>query len=117
MEEFIKYVGLDVHGKTIGVAVADSRSSEVRFIGQIANTPEAIAKLVGQLNKGGAQLSFCYEAGACGYSIHRQLTKLGHPCQVIAPSLIPKKAGDRVKTDRRDSLMLARVCTNRLWQF
>ena len=109
MEQFIKFVGLDVHGKTIAAAVADSRSSEVRFIGQIANTLEVITKLVGQLNKDGAALSFCYEAGPCGYGIHRQLTSLKHRCQVIAPSLIPKKVGDRVKTDRRDSLMLARL--------
>jgi transposase len=109
MEQFIKYVGLDVHGKTIAVAVADGGSSEVRFIGEIVNTPEAIAKLAGQLRKGGAALSFCYEAGPCGYVIHRQLTSLKHQCQVVAPSLIPKKAGDRVKTDRRDSLMLARL--------
>ena len=109
MEEFIKYVGLDVHGKTIASSVADSRSSEVRYVGQIANTPEALVKLVNQLASKGAVLSFCYEAGPCGYGIHRQLTALGHQCQVIAPSLIPKKAGDRVKTDRRDSLMLARL--------
>ena len=109
MEQFIKYVGLDVHGKTIAASVADNRSVEVRFIGEIANTPEAIVKMVGQLNKGGAQLSFCYEAGPCGYGIHRQLRSLNHECEVVAPSLIPKKAGDRVKTDRRDSLMLARL--------
>ena len=109
MEQFIKYVGLDVHGKTIAASVADNRSVEVRFIGEIANTPEAIVKMVGQLNKGGAQLLFCYEAGPCGYGIHRQLRSLNHECEVVAPSLIPKKAGDRVKTDRRDSLMLARL--------
>ena len=109
MEQFIKYVGLDVHGKTIAPSVADNRSSEVRFLGQITNTPEAMVKLVNQLASKGAVLSFCYEAGPCGYGIHRQLTSLGHQCQVIAPSLIPKKAGDRVKTDRRDSLMLARL--------
>jgi transposase len=101
MDEFIKYVGLDVHGKTIAVAVADTRSSEVRFMGQIANTAEAMVKLVNQLknvandgvNNGRVRLSFCYEAGPCGYGIHRQLTALTHECQVIAPSLIPKKAG------------------------
>jgi len=109
MEEFIKYIGMDVHGKTIAVAVADSRSSEVRFIGQIVNTPEAITKLVDQLKASDARLSFCYEAGPCGYGIHRQLLLLKHDCQVVAPSLIPKKAGDRVKTDRRDALMLARL--------
>jgi transposase len=66
-------------------------------------------KLVGQLKKGGARLSFCYEAGPCGYGIYRQLRELQHDCQVVAPSSIPKKAGDRVKTDRRDSLSLARL--------
>ena len=109
MEEFIKYVGMDVHGKTIAVAVADSRSSEVRFVGQIDNTATALAKLADQLRGNGAQLSFCYEAGPCGYGIHRQLLSLKHQCRVVAPSLIPRKAGDRVKTDRRDALMLARL--------
>jgi transposase len=124
MEEFIKYVGMDVHGKTIAVAVADNRSSEVRFVGQIPNTPEALLKLANQLHndqngnpdtevnghtRHRLSLSFCYEAGPCGYGIHRQLRQLKHDCQVIAPSLIPKKAGDRVKTDRRDALMLARL--------
>jgi transposase len=109
MEQFIKYVGLDVHGKTIAVAVADGGADEVRFIGEIANKPEAIAKLAKQLKTCGARLSFCYEAGPCGYGIYRQLLSLKHQCQVVAPSLIPKKAGDRVKTDRRDSLMLARL--------
>jgi transposase len=109
MNKFSKFVGLDVHKATIAVAIADCAGGEARFYGEIANTPEAIAKLATQLSKGGATLSLCYEAGCCGYVIHRQLTKLGHVCQVIAPSLIPKKAGDRVKTDRRDSLMLARL--------
>ena len=109
MKEFNKYVGLDVHKETIAVSVAEADGGEVRYIGEIANTPEAIEKLVKQLRKGGATLSFCYEAGPCGYGIHRQLTDLGWDCQVVAPSLIPKKAGDRVKTDRRDSLILARL--------
>ncbi len=109
MKEFSKYVGLDVHKETIAVSVAEAQGGEVRYLGEIANTPEAVDKLVKQLRKGGANLSFCYEAGPCGYGIHRQLTDLGWDCQVVAPSLIPKKAGDRVKTDRRDSLMLARL--------
>lgn len=109
MKEFNKYVGLDVHKETIAVAVAGSDGAEVRFFGQIANTPQAVEKLVSQLRKGCAQLSFCYEAGPCGYGLYRQLTDLGWDCQVVAPSLIPKKAGDRVKTDRRDSLSLARL--------
>ncbi|MEQ1882038.1 MAG: IS110 family transposase, partial [Burkholderiales bacterium] len=109
MKEFSKYVGLDVHKETIAVSVAEANGGEVRYIGEIANTPEAVDKLVKQLRKGGANLSFCYEAGPCGYGIHPQLTDLGWDCQVVAPSLIPKKAGARIKTDRRDSLMLARL--------
>lgn len=109
MKKFSKYVGLDVHKDTIAVSVADSDGGEVRYHGEIANLPATIEKLVRQLRKNDATLSFCYEAGPCGYGIHRQLTELGLDCQVVAPSLIPKKAGDRVKTDRRDSLMLARL--------
>ena len=109
MKEFSKYVGMDVHKRTIAVSVAEAQGGEVRYLGEIANTPEAIQKLVKQLRKGDAQLSFCYEAGPCGYGIHRRLSDLGWACQVVAPSLIPKKAGDRVKTDRRDSMMLARL--------
>ena len=109
MKEFSKFVGMDVHKATIAVSVADAGGGELRYIGEIANTPDAVAKLVRQLQKGEAQLSFCYEAGPCGYGIHRQLTELCWDCQVVASSLIPKKAGDRVKTDRRDSMMLARL--------
>jgi transposase len=109
MKQFSKYVGLDVHKETIAVAVAEANGGEVRYIGEIPNTEQAVGKLVKQLRKGEAQLSFCYEAGPCGYGIHRQLSDLGWDCQVVAPSLIPKKAGDRVKTDRRDALSLARL--------
>ncbi|WUR11599.1 IS110 family transposase [[Empedobacter] haloabium] len=108
MEQFIKNVGLDTHKATIAVSVADSEG-ELRYMGEIPNTSEAIAKLVKQLGKDGAKLVFCYEAGPCGYGIFRQLRGLGLECLVVAPSLIPKKAGDRVKTDRRDSMMLARL--------
>lgn len=107
MKEFSKYVGMDVHKEAIAVAVAEG--GEVRYVGNIANTPAAVQKLVKQLGKGDARLSFCYEAGGCGYGIHRQLTQLGCDCLVVAPSLIPRKAGDRVKTDRRDSMSLARL--------
>lgn len=109
MNEFSKYVGLDVHKETIAVSVAEANGGELRYVGGVSNTPEAIAKLIRQLRAGGARLSWCYEAGACGYGIHRQLIEAGEHCQVVAPSLIPKKAGERVKTDRRDSLSLARL--------
>jgi transposase len=109
MKEFSKYVGLDVHKETIAVSVAEGAGGEVRYVGEIVNTAEALAKLVKQLKKGAACLSFCYEAGPCGYVIYRQLQEIKQDCQVVAPSLIPKKAGDRVKTDRRDSLSLARL--------
>ena len=109
MDKFSKFVGMDVHKATIAVAVAEADGGELRYLGEIENTPEALVKLVRQLRKGDAKLSFCYEAGCCGYGIHRQLTEMGWDCQVVAPSLIPRKAGDRVKTDRRDSMMLARL--------
>lgn len=109
MNEFIKYVGLDVHKDTIAVSVASDDGSEARYWGQIGNTSDQVDKLIAKLRKGGARLSFCYEAGSCGYGLYRRLTDLGWDCLVVAPSLIPRKAGDRVKTDRRDSLSLARL--------
>jgi len=108
MEKY-KFVGLDVHKETIAVLVADPDGGEVRYLGEVPNTPDSVVKLVKRLRKEGAKLSFCYEAGPCGYGLHRQLLDLGQDCQVVAPSLIPRKPGDRVKTDRRDSLNLARL--------
>ena len=109
MTKFSKYIGLDTHKDTIAVAIADAGRNKPRYYGEIANTPEAVEKLVKKLCPGGEALSFCYEAGPCGYGIFRQLTHMGHACAVVAPSLIPRKAGDRVKTDRRDSESLARL--------
>jgi transposase len=109
MKLYSKYIGLDVHKETIAVSVAEAQGGEVRYFGEIPNKPEAVVKLVRQLKKGNASLSFCYEAGPCGYVLHRQLLALEQDNQVVAPSLIPRKAGDRVKTDRRDSLSLARL--------
>ena len=98
---------MDVHKATISISVAeDGRSGPVRFVGVIPNTPEAVHKMAKQLARHG-KLDFCYEASGCGYGIYRQLTGLGHKCTVAAPSMIPRKPGERIKTDRRDSEKLA----------
>ena len=110
MEKLITYIGLDVHKNTIAVAVAEAGlRKEVRDHGTIANTPAALKKLIAKLASGGRELRFCYEAGPCGYGIQRQIAAAGHECTVVAPSLIPKKPGDRVKTDRRDAINLAKL--------
>jgi transposase len=102
------YVGLDVHKESISVTLAEEgRDGAVRFIGAIPNTTTSIAKLAKRLSKDGSRLEFCYEAGCCGYVIHRQLTDLGHGCVVAASSKIPITPGDRIKNDRRDSQKLA----------
>jgi transposase len=105
------FVGLDVAKARHAVAVAeDGRQGEVRYLGEIGADPESVRRLVAKLEKRhGRGLHFCYEAGPTGYGLHRQLTKLGHQCTVVAPSLIPRKPGDRVKTNRRDALQLARL--------
>jgi transposase len=108
MDRPITYVGLDVHKDTIAVAVAGNRG-EVREYGKIANTPTAVTGLLSRLTRSGATLHFCYEAGPCGYGIQRQLTAAGHDCVVVAPSLIPRKPGERIKTDRRDAINLAKL--------
>lgn len=108
MNECITYIGLDVHKETIAVALAEgSRRGEVREYGQISNTPAALTRISIKLSRLGSVLRFCYEAGPCGYGIQRQLAAAGHDCVVVAPSLIPRKPGDRIKTDRRDAINLA----------
>lgn len=110
MSEFNRvYVGLDVHKETIAVAVARPGRGDPEYHGNIVNSTAAMQKLLKQLNPDGEALSFCYEAGPCGYGLYHDLTAQGHDCVVVAPSLIPRKAGERMKTDRRDALMLARL--------
>ena len=110
MKQPITYVGLDVHKDTIAVAVAEAgKRGEAREHGKIANTAAALRVLAVKLARGGGDLRFCYEAGPCGYGIQRQLSAAGHECVVVAPSLIPRKPGDRIKTDRRDAINLAKL--------
>ena len=102
----VRFIGLDVHADTIAVAVAEP-DGEVRSLGVIPNQPESLHKLVKKLGPV-EPLRVCYEAGPTGYVIYWQLTALGVKCEVVAPTLVPTKAGDRVKTDRRDAEKLAR---------
>jgi transposase len=102
----VRFIGLDVHADTIAIAVAES-GSEVRSLGIVPNRPESLRKVMKKLGPP-ESLRVCYEAGPTGYAIYWQLTALGVPCEVVAPTLVPTRAGDRVKTDRRDAEKLAR---------
>jgi transposase len=104
------YVGMDVHKESIAVAyVAQEHGAEVVSLGTIGTRQCDIDKLLRHLQSKGQQLVFVYEAGPCGSWLYRYLMKKGYVCWVVAPSLIPKKPGDRVKTDRRDARQLARL--------
>jgi transposase len=102
----VRFVGLDVHAESIAVAIAEV-GGEVRSLGTIPNRPESVRRLIGKLGKA-EQLRVCYEAGPTGYVLYWQLSELGVHCEVVAPTLVPVKSGDRVKTDRRDAEKLAR---------
>lgn len=107
MEEYSGYVGLDVHKDTIAVAVAYPGREKPMSLGIIRNTKKSVLKLISKLSPNGEVLGFCYEAGPCGYELYRWIKQTGHDCEVVAPSKIPKKPGERVKTDRRDAVKLA----------
>ena len=113
------HIGSDVHKETIALAVAHRNTADdtthVDSIGVIANTPRSLIKSIQELEKAySAQAKVVYEAGFCGFTINRRLTELGVTFEVIAPSLIPKRRSDRVKTDRRDAMALARLHLARL---
>jgi transposase len=108
MKEYSKYVGLDVHAETISLAVADAGRGEVRALGTIANNSMALRRALRRIGKPEHML-VCYEAGPCGYNVYWDVIGLGADCEVIAPTLIPTRTGDRVKTDRRDAMKLARL--------
>jgi transposase len=104
------FVAFDTAKVKHAVAIADGgRGGEVRFVGEVASTPVTVERLIRKLAGRYKKLHFCYEAGPTGYGLYRQIRALGHDCTVVAPSLIPQKPGERVKTNRRDAVTLARL--------
>lgn len=101
------FIGLDVHKDSIAVAVAPAGREEPHFIGTVAPQYASLCKTLGRLGRREA-LQIVYEAGPCGYGLARQLRADGYACEVIAPSKLARRPGDRIKTDRRDALLLAR---------
>ncbi len=104
------FVGFDTAKERHAVAVAEGgRNGEIRYLGEIDSSPGTVEKVIGKLKDRYAKLHVCYEAGPTGYGLYRQIKALNHDCMVVAPSLIPKKPGERVKTNRRDAVTLARL--------
>jgi len=106
----VKFIGMDVHKNSITIAICDvDRSSQPRVYGAIDNNLDALNKFCRKMVSTASRLHFVYEAGPCGYGIYRHLTRKGFDCMVAAPSMIPKKRGDRIKNDRRDAKTLSRL--------
>ena len=110
MKHSIIFCGLDVHKDSITIALADGgRHGEIRSHGTISGDMASLDNAIRKFRRSGVELRFVYEAGPCGYEIYRHLTAQGFHCEVIAPSMTPKRSGDRIKTDRRDAITLARL--------
>ena len=104
------FVGFDVAKRKHAVAIAEGgRRGEVRFLGEIENSPATIEQVIKKMATRYDRLHVCFEAGPTGYGLCRQIRDLGHDCMVVAPALIPKRAGERIKTNRRDAITLARL--------
>ena len=104
------FVAFDVAKTKHAVAIAEGgRTGEVRFVGEVENSALPIARMIKRLAERHDRLHVCFEAGPTGYGLYRQIQALGHDCMVVAPTLIPKRAGERVKTNRRDAVTLARL--------
>ena len=103
----VRFVGLDVHKDSIVIAVAEQGRDAARSVGTFPSDWVSLEKQLLRLAQG-FTLKLCYEAGPTGFALHRRLREAGYDCQVVAPSLIPRKPGDRIKTDRRDAAILAR---------
>jgi len=104
------FIGIDVAKSRNAVAVADGeRGGEVRYLGEVDASEDSMRRLIKRIAAKHDRMHFCYEAGPTGYGLHRLITTLGYACTVVAPSLIPRKPGDRVKTNRRDAVALAKL--------
>jgi transposase len=111
------FVAFDVAKKKHAVAIAEGgRTGEVRFLGEVENSPLPIERTIKRLADRYDRLHVCFEAGPTGYGLYRQIQAIGHDCMVVAPTLIPKRADERVKTNRRDAVTLARVSTTLSWR-
>jgi len=111
MEQYSEaFVGIDTAKNKHALAIADpGRDGEIRYLGEIDSAPAAVQRMIRKLAGRYEKLYFCYEAGPTGYGLYRQVRALGHDCIVVAPSLVPKRPGERVKTNRRDAVTLARL--------